>query len=124
VNRFFDFSAHQLKLVVLLAGILMIFSTYRLIRSFSSADQQSLKLVFQAGGHDLSYDPVLKVDINHTPADSLELVPGIGPVFASRIVTFRDSAGGFRKTEDIMLVEGIGIKTYERIKDYLEVNPW
>ncbi len=124
MNRFFEFSSHQLKLVVILAGLLMIFSTYRLIRSFSSAEQDSLKLVFKTGDHDFRYEPVLKVDINHTPADSLELVPGIGPVFASRIVSFRDSAGGFRKIEDIKLVEGIGAKTYERIKDYLEVNPW
>jgi competence protein ComEA len=56
------------------------------------------------------------VDINSATAQELEVLPGIGPGLAERIVAYRDSHGVFRAPEEIMEVSGIGEATYERIK--------
>jgi len=73
---------------------------------------------------DKTYAPVFTVDVNLSPADSLELVPGIGPVLAGRIIAYRDSAGPYAQLDDLMHVEGIGRTTFEKIKPYLEIRPW
>jgi len=124
VNRFFEFSPAQLKVVIALSGLLLFLSGYRFVRDFSESDPKGLKLNVKIGDDDTRYSPVFKVDLNSSPADSLELIPGIGPVLAGRIVAYRDSVGRFNSPIDITKVYGIGPKLYERIKPYLEVRPW
>jgi len=58
-----------------------------------------------------------KININQATAKELEQLPGIGPSFAQKIVNYRLQHGGFRSLEEIMLVEGIGEKLFEKIKD-------
>jgi comEA protein len=64
----------------------------------------------------------LCVNINSASADSLELIPGIGPVYASKIVENRNANGRFQSIEDITRVKGIGSKTFEEIEKYLTVE--
>lgn len=62
--------------------------------------------------------------ININTADELELMrlPGVGEVMAQRIVATREYMGGFRRIEDIMLVEGIGDKTFANMEPYIVVE--
>ncbi len=48
------------------------------------------------------------VDINAATAADLEVLPGVGPVLASRIVAYRDANGPFATVEDLLDVPGIG----------------
>ncbi len=52
------------------------------------------------------------VNINSADVETLELLPRVGPVIAQRIVEFRDQNGRFKAAEDLMLIKGIGEKTY------------
>ncbi|UCD18489.1 MAG: helix-hairpin-helix domain-containing protein [Candidatus Zixiibacteriota bacterium] len=124
MKHYLDFSSSQLRVVVFLVCLLVVVSALRILRGFSQADRHSLRLVVQVSDGDTRYAPIFKVDLNLSPADSLELVPGIGPVLASRIVSYRDSAGRFENIRDVIEVDGIGYKTYEKIKPYLEVRQW
>ncbi len=124
MNKWFEFTSGQIKVLIVLCLVLAGVSVYRLVRSFSEAGPQPLKLVVELGDGDRSYTPVFKVDVNLSPPDSLELVPGIGPVLAGRIIAFRDSAGPFARLDDVMKVEGIGRTTFEKIKPYLEIHQW
>jgi competence protein ComEA len=54
--------------------------------------------------------------------EELERLPGIGPVLAERIVEYRQTAGGFRRVEQLKLVKGIGAKKFERVRVLLEVT--
>ena len=63
-----------------------------------------------------------KVNINSASADELALLPRVGPSVAGRIVEFRDSNGRFKAVEDLMLVRGIGEKTFELIKPYVKLD--
>jgi competence ComEA-like helix-hairpin-helix protein len=65
----------------------------------------------------------VSINVNTAPADSLTRVPGIGPVTAGRIITYRNLNGPFQAAESLMQVKGIGPKTYERIKPYIFIDP-
>ncbi|HWQ50330.1 MAG TPA: ComEA family DNA-binding protein [Terriglobales bacterium] len=54
-----------------------------------------------------------KMNINEAPADALELLPGIGPVLAQRIVEGRP----YGTVEELTRVSGIGDATLEKLKD-------
>lgn len=61
------------------------------------------------------------ININTATQAELESLPGIGPVLAGQIVAFRDANGAFKRIEDIVDVPGIGVKTFEKIKDLIVV---
>ena len=50
------------------------------------------------------------------PADSLDLLPGIGPVLANRIAATRAVRGRFASWDDVLEVRGIGPRTVERLQ--------
>ncbi len=63
----------------------------------------------------------LPIDINKARAEAFELLPGIGPVLAGRIVARREESGGFEKEEELLQVRGIGPRTLERIRSRIAV---
>ncbi len=62
-----------------------------------------------------------KININTATADELQELTGVGSVIANRIVVYRATYGAFSSIEDIKAVDGIGDKTYEKIKDSITV---
>lgn len=56
-----------------------------------------------------------KIDLNTVKAAEMELLPGVGPVLAGRIVADREANGPFASVEDLQRVKGIGPRTVERI---------
>ena len=60
------------------------------------------------------------VNINTAGADDLKTLNGIGDAMAERIIEYRTQRA-FKSREDIMSVDGIGSKTYEKIKDHITV---
>ena len=67
-------------------------------------------------------DDAGKIDLNTATQQQLQLLPGIGPAMAQRILDYRESAGGFKTIRDIINVSGIGEKTFENLKDYIMVE--
>lgn len=62
------------------------------------------------------------VNINTAGAEELMLLPRIGPSVAERIVEFREKNGRFKATEDLLLVQGVGERTFELIKPHVAVS--
>lgn len=62
--------------------------------------------------------PVL-VNLNSATAGQLQTLPGIGAKVAERIVQYREKNGPFKKVEELMNVQGIGEKTFLRLKPQL-----
>ncbi len=60
------------------------------------------------------------ININTAAVDELKTLNGIGDTMAQRIIEYR-SQRSFKSKEDIMSVDGIGNKTYEKIKDHITV---
>lgn len=63
-----------------------------------------------------------KININLADAATLQMIPGIGPSKAERILEYRETTGPFQNIEDIKNVSGIGNKTFENIREYLCVS--
>jgi len=61
------------------------------------------------------------VNINTASFEQLQTLSGVGPATAQKIIDYREKNAGFKKTEDIMKVSGIGIKTFEKLKDKIAV---
>ncbi len=61
-------------------------------------------------------EPV-KININTASIEQLMTLDRVGPKYAQRIIDYRETEGPFKRPEDIMLVPGIGRKTWEANKD-------
>jgi competence protein ComEA len=48
------------------------------------------------------------IDLNRSSASRLQGLPGVGPVLAERIVSYREEHGPFSEVEDLLDVPGIG----------------
>jgi competence protein ComEA len=59
--------------------------------------------------------------INRATAKELEALDGIGPVLASRIVTYRSANGPFATVEDLLKVSGIGAAKFAQFKEKVRV---
>ncbi len=63
-----------------------------------------------------------KVNINNADASTLETLPGIGPVRADSIISYRETTGNFQRTDQIMEINGIGTGIYDQVKDMITVD--
>ncbi|NLF47188.1 MAG: ComEA family DNA-binding protein [Clostridiales bacterium] len=61
----------------------------------------------------------VKVSINSASAAELETLSGVGPVTAQKIISYRTSNGRFAALEDLKNIDGIGDKTFEKLKPYI-----
>ena len=61
------------------------------------------------------------VNINTASSDELELLPGVGPAKAARIVAYRQQHP-FRTVDELARVKGIGPKTVTRLRANLVVR--
>ncbi|MDX1672353.1 MAG: helix-hairpin-helix domain-containing protein [Balneolaceae bacterium] len=62
------------------------------------------------------------VDINKANAEQLESLPGIGPVYAERIIRYRRKHGPFTTAEQLLEIKGIGKKRLDKLKPFIKVN--
>lgn len=62
------------------------------------------------------------LNINTASAAQLELLPGIGPALAQRIIADRAERGPFLSVDDLDRVRGIGPRTLERLRPLIRVQ--
>ena len=69
-----------------------------------------------------SLSAIKLIDINNADQAQLQLLPGIGPALAGRIVDDRDEHGRFDTIEALDRVPGIGPKTIDKVRDSVVVG--
>jgi len=82
------------------------------------ADLSGLKLYVPTVGEEKQTQ---KVNLNRAEGWLLQALPGIGETRAQAIVDYRRQNERFRNINELTKVEGIGITTYEKIKDLITV---
>ena len=63
--------------------------------------------------------PITLVDINRADALALQTLPGVGPTLATRIVMHRKARGRFEEPAELLEVEGIGSKRFEKLRSWI-----
>jgi len=62
------------------------------------------------------------ININNASASQLTLLPRVGPALSARILEFREANGKFKEAGDLMLVRGIGEKTFALMRPFVAVS--
>jgi len=66
--------------------------------------------------------PQRPITLNSAPVTELMQLPRVGAKMAERIVAFRKQHGGFKRSEELMNVKGIGEKSFTKLKPYLTLG--
>lgn len=61
------------------------------------------------------------INVNRATARELDLLDGIGPVIAKRIIAYRSTNGPFMTIEDLLKVSGIGAAKLEQFKEKIRI---
>lgn len=65
---------------------------------------------------------IAKIEINMADSSGLVMLHGIGPVFASRILKYRNLLGGFHNKRQLLEVYGINNELFSDISDMIETD--
>ena len=65
---------------------------------------------------------VAVVNLNTATVAELEKLPGIGQKVAARILEYRQKQGPFKKVEELMNVQGIGEKSFLKLRSQITVT--
>src|ERR1700730_7921225 len=66
--------------------------------------------------------PLQPINLNAATSEELQLVPGIGPATAEKILLMRKSYGAFKSVDDLLAIRGIGKKRLDKMRKYLIVG--
>jgi len=66
--------------------------------------------------------PTGKININTAKLEEFDVLPGIGPTIAQRIIDYRNENGAFKQIEDLKNVRGIGDSVFGQIKDLITLQ--
>ncbi|GAC57216.1 putative competence protein ComEA [Gordonia hirsuta DSM 44140 = NBRC 16056] len=64
-----------------------------------------------------------KVDLNTATMTELDALPGVGPVTAQAIISWREQHGGFTSVDQLAEVNGIGPGKLAKLRDAVTVGP-
>jgi competence ComEA-like helix-hairpin-helix protein len=88
-------------------------------RSFTIRVPLIVCLLFGTSAFAKKKPPGQPVNINAATSEELQLVPGIGPSTAEKILQMRKSYGPFKSVDDLLAIRGLGPKRLEKMRRYL-----
>ena len=69
------------------------------------------------------YIDIPRIDLNRADSAAFETLPGIGPYFASKMVSYRTSLGGYSHPEQLLEIYHFDREKYEALKDLVTCSP-
>ena len=107
---------------LLLAGSILLYIKHSRTLKNITITQGNIKEEFTLQEVEERLKASRRIYINSTDKEQLTNIPGIGEVLAARIIAYRDSHGKFYAAEDLLEVEGVGPKKFDKIKEYIKVE--
>jgi competence protein ComEA len=65
--------------------------------------------------------PTEPISLNSATAEQLQMLPGVGPSTADKIIAYRQTHGGFTSVDEMLDVKGIGPKKLEKMRPWLRL---
>lgn len=96
-------------------------AVHSVTRNTTQIETNSLNQNYQARKAPSSTVPEM-VELNSADSSALVALPGIGPVFAKRIIRYRDLLGGFYHKEQLLEVYNFPVETYNSLAEDLQVD--
>ncbi|WP_073061299.1 ComEA family DNA-binding protein [Fodinibius roseus] len=62
------------------------------------------------------------VNVNQAGSERLQILPGIGPAYAKRIIQYRRKNGNFVSADELKKIKGIGEKRLEKLKPFIKLK--
>jgi competence protein ComEA len=103
------------------------------MRGLAAGSTDSARALHGEGAHEVDRDDDAaieatpgvigrRIDLNTATQAELELLPGIGPTMAQRIVEDREQRGAFRRIEDLDRIRGMGERIIDRLRPMVRVG--
>jgi competence protein ComEA len=104
----------------MLASLMIIASLFAVLHAQTAPPRQDART---SGAQSVAKPtlPLVIVNLNTATVKELEALPGVGTKTAERIVDYRTKKGPFKKIEELMNVQGIGEKSFLKLKPQLTV---
>ena len=69
------------------------------------------------------YIDIPRIDLNKADSAAFETLPGIGPYFAAKMVSYRTSLGGYSHPEQLLEIYRFDREKYDALKDLVTCSP-
>ena len=114
------------KAILWLSSLLMVTSIARVIVGMSPAREPPGMSEFMAEARmmmdSLHALELQRIDLNRADSSELIRLPGIGPVFAGRIVKYRELLGGYHRHEQLQEVYGLPEETVGLLQEKVFID--
>lgn len=134
---FFSFTPQEAKAIIFLIVILLIGSGVTLYKKYHPDFAPELLLKENRNTEKKVLEPAKssnvpenislkitdkKINLNRATLRELDSLPGIGKELGKRILAYRESNGNFSSIEELKKINGIGQKTFEKLKNLVTVD--
>lgn len=106
----------RIILVCLAAGMVVASGCTARERDLSGDGRQTVEYRPASEGLTEDHGDVERININAASVEQLERIPHIGNAMARRIIEHRERFGPFRKTEHLIIMDGISDERFRRIR--------
>ncbi len=117
-RRFLTKSEHGLLVLTAIFLCLLVAAA----RSVQQDGSWDYRITARSSQEDVTPEESPPVDLNTADEAALDTLPGIGPVLAERIITWRQTHGPFTEVEQLLEVSGIGEATLADLQGLVTVG--
>ena len=71
---------------------------------------------------DTEFNYALRIDLNNAEIQMFELLPGIGPKIAQKIIDYRENSGGFKNVDELERIQGISLRMVNLLRPFVYVE--
>ena len=105
--------------LLLLAALFLICMVFLFARTETGGDTGTYTITTREAAAEVVPETALPVNINTATAEELDVLPGIGPALAGRIIAYREEHGPFTAVEQLLEVSGIGEAVLDGLRDQI-----